>query len=111
MRDRFFYAANFMIPPYRLHAINLLLWLSILLCFLVQSGFAQVHVNLSGIIRDTDTGEMLAQAHVAVVGTGAGTLSDADGRFEIRGLTAGYYDVQVRHIGYEIFTESDVQIR
>ncbi len=111
MRDRVFYAANFMIPPNKIIAFRLILWLAILFCFLVQSGFAQVHVNLSGIIRDADTGEMLAQAHVAMMGTGKGTLSDANGRFEIRGLTAGFYDVQVRHIGYETFTETDVQIR
>ena len=96
-RDRVFYATNFMIPLLRIFAVNLLL------CFLVQSGFAQIHVNLSGIIRDADTGETLAQAHIAVMGTGTSTLSDADGRFEIRGLAAGFYDVQVHHIGYEIF--------
>ena len=111
MRDRFFYAPNFMIPPNKIITFRLPVWLAMLFCLFIADSIAQVHVNLSGFIRDIDTGEMLAQAHVAVTGTGKGTLSDADGRFEIRGLTAGFYDVQIRHIGYEIFTETDVQIR
>jgi vitamin B12 transporter len=74
-------------------------------------GFAQVQVNLSGVVRDAQTGTPVANASVLVLGTGTATLSDVSGRFEISGLPAGEYELQVSHIGYEEYFKSDVLIR
>ncbi|MFH1011222.1 MAG: TonB-dependent receptor plug domain-containing protein [bacterium] len=78
---------------------------------LASSSFAQVQVNLSGVVRDAETGTPVVNANVLVLGTAIVDFTDAGGRFDIRGLPAGGYKVRISHIGYEDFLKSDVVIR
>ena len=54
---------------------------------------------LTGTIR-TASGEPLAGARVTVPGTGAATVSSAEGRFAISGLPSGTRNVVVRQVGF-----------
>lgn len=54
---------------------------------------------VEGVVR-TVTGEPLAQAQVAVVNTGRGTVTDSDGRFSLRNLPAGRHRVEIILLGY-----------
>ena len=56
--------------------------------------------RLTGFVR-ASSGSVLVGARVQVVGASATVLTGADGRFELGGLPAGSWMLDVRHIGYE----------
>src|SRR5690606_37988392 len=53
---------------------------------------------VTGTVTDGQTGEPLSAATVTVVGTAAGTLTDASGRFSLQAPTNGA--LQVSRLGY-----------
>lgn len=55
---------------------------------------------IRGRVRVADTGAPLAGATVMIVGTTTGTLTDANGRFELRAATANPV-IRVSYVGYE----------
>ncbi|NLL27909.1 MAG: mucoidy inhibitor MuiA family protein [Bacteroidales bacterium] len=59
---------------------------------------------LQGYVLDRETGEPLPFATVVVYKNGetiAGGTTDFDGRFTIKPIKSGYYDVKVSYVGYE----------
>lgn len=60
---------------------------------------AQASVRLHGIVRDADNGEALPQAAIWLPALQSGTVTDANGHFELR-LNTGTYAVEVRFLGY-----------
>ncbi|HET9985898.1 MAG TPA: TonB-dependent receptor [Longimicrobiales bacterium] len=56
--------------------------------------------TIAGTVRSAETGEPLSNVSVVVVGTGRGALTDAEGRFEIRGVPTGARTVEASRIGY-----------
>ena len=59
---------------------------------------------LQGYVLDGETGEPLPFATVVVYKNGetiAGGTTDFDGRFTIKPIKSGYYDVKVSYVGYE----------
>ena len=71
---------------------------------------AQTAAPLSGVITDKQTGEPLpgASIEVAVKGAGKGEihlLSGLNGAFVVRHIKAGHYEVSVKYVGFERYSE------
>lgn len=81
----------------------------LLITYLGSSVFAQTGV-LTGIVTDSESGEVLAGATVFVIGTYKGSFSDPNGKFTISGLKAGDYAVKFSFIGYSEKIYSAVSI-
>ncbi len=70
------------------------------LCGWAVGAAAQRTGEVQGRVLDARTRAPLAGANVLVVGTRYGAAADEEGRFVIRGLPPGVYEIQVRMIGY-----------
>ena len=82
--------------------ISLFFLILILLCYSLTA-HAEVSVTLSGTVRDAKSGEPLPGANVVFVGTGLGASTDANGRYTIRGISAGEYTVKVSFVGCQTY--------
>ena len=58
-------------------------------------------ITLSGTIKDASTGDPLHYANVFLSNTGYGAATDSLGRFEIRSVPAGRYELVASMMGYE----------
>ncbi len=65
------------------------------------SGLGQSTASLSGVIKDTKTGETLIGASINLVGTYKGAVADLDGNYVINDIKPGDYDIKVQFLGYE----------
>ncbi len=72
--------------------------------FLAHSAFAQTG-SIEGQVTDTETGDPLIGASVLLPALERGATTDAEGEFEIEGLTVGTYEFRVTFIGYEPFVD------
>jgi len=63
----------------------------------------EASVTLSGTVKDAKSGEPLPGANVVFVGTGFGASTDVNGRYTIRGISAGEYPVKVSFVGYQTY--------
>jgi TonB-linked SusC/RagA family outer membrane protein len=61
-----------------------------------------VQATLQGQVSDVTTRQPIIGANVTVVGTQLGTITGADGRFQILNVPAGSQTVRVRMIGYGV---------
>ncbi|HQU77714.1 MAG TPA: carboxypeptidase-like regulatory domain-containing protein, partial [Chitinophagales bacterium] len=57
--------------------------------------------SLSGVISDSETGELLPGVNIILTGTNFGAATDFDGKYSIDGIPAGEYNIQISFIGYE----------
>ena len=57
--------------------------------------------SLAGQITDAVTGETLIGVNVIVVGTNHGAATDLDGNYNVPGISAGAYSVNVSYIGFQ----------
>ncbi|MFT3824787.1 MAG: TonB-dependent receptor [Chitinophagaceae bacterium] len=75
--------------------------------FAISSAKAQTpKITLSGLIKDTRSGSVLAFANVALKTTKdssfvTGTISGEDGRFQLVDVKSGNYLLEISHIGYQ----------
>lgn len=65
---------------------------------------------VAGVVVDAETGESLIGANVIIEGTSIGSTTDLSGRYEIRGLDPGTYDVVYSYIGYQGKTVQNVVV-
>jgi outer membrane receptor protein involved in Fe transport len=65
--------------------------------------------NISGFVKDAQTGEGLPGANVLVVGTSIGASTDQNGRFLILNIPSGSYTLRSTYIGYRT-KETHLQI-
>lgn len=56
--------------------------------------------TVSGFVRDSETGETLVQATVAVEGTGRGAATNAQGYYALAGVAPGPAVLRVSYVGY-----------
>ena len=58
-------------------------------------------IQIQGQITDSESGDPVAHAHVFVVNSHAGTLSDEDGKFLLEGVPPGMGQLVVSHVSYQ----------
>ncbi|MCH8568297.1 MAG: carboxypeptidase-like regulatory domain-containing protein [Balneolales bacterium] len=66
--------------------------------------------TLYGVVVDGDLGEVIIGAAVRLSGTLTGAATDIDGRYIIRNIEPGTYEVQISYVGYTTLIYSDVEI-
>ena len=66
----------------------------------------QAEGRVIGRVVNARTQAPLASVRVHVVGTEIGVMTNADGRYELLGVTAGTHDVRAQRIGYRPSTET-----
>ena len=68
---------------------------------IVASFFASGQGSISGIVKDSKTGETVVGANVVIQGTITGASTDIDGNFLINNLEVGTYTLQVSYVAYK----------
>lgn len=61
-------------------------------------------VTLTGVVRDSATGEVLPNARVGVLSSPRVVITNADGRFTLLGVPAAPQQLRVQYIGYRTVT-------
>ncbi|HVO75985.1 MAG TPA: TonB-dependent receptor, partial [Ignavibacteriaceae bacterium] len=84
----------------RLIFLHLLINISVL----AQSG------NITGKIVDSETGENIIGANVLIEGTDYGAASDIDGRYIIKNVPAGNYNLKVSFVSYAATIVKDINV-
>ena len=72
---------------------------------------AQSSGVFTGKVIESKSGEALPGVNVMVKGTYYGTATDLDGRFIIKNINPGSYDVEVSMIGYKVILQTGVKIQ
>ncbi|MEX0965730.1 MAG: TonB-dependent receptor [Bacteroidia bacterium] len=71
------------------------------LFLLVASAIQAQDATLKGKVTDKETAEALIGANVYFKGTTKGEITDIDGKYEIRDISSGTYDLVFSYMGYE----------
>jgi len=71
---------------------------------------AQEHGAISGKVIDQRTNHALPFANINLVDTRLGALSDSEGRFLIRNVPPGTYEVRCQFLGYEAVSKTGVVV-
>lgn len=66
--------------------------------------------KIAGRITDSESGEGLPGANVAIVGTSKGAATDVDGNYTILNIPPGLYTVRITFIGYQTVTMREVRV-
>ncbi len=66
--------------------------------------------KISGLIRDSETGEPMIGVNVVIAGTSLGAASDMEGYFSILNIPPGKYELVASSIGYKTFRLQDVRV-
>jgi TonB-dependent receptor len=80
---------------------NIFLVLSTLLILGASSLFAQESGQISGVVTDSISGDVLIGANVTLKGTSLGASTDIDGKYTLRMIPPGSYILMARYIGYK----------
>ena len=94
----------------KINIFSAILTVFIVLTVFHADSFAQLKGRLNGRVTDQATGEPMPGVNVIVPGTYHGAATDLDGRFAIRGITAGEYTVRFQFIGYTTVVVTGVKI-
>ena len=65
--------------------------------------FTSAQYNLSGIVKDKSSGEILTGAGIHLENTYLSTTTQKDGTFAFSGLKSGKYTLRVSFIGYTVY--------
>lgn len=82
----------------------------ILLILLTFRLFAQNNGVIMGEITDVKTGKPVSFANVVLLNTTLGNASDELGRYSIKGIAPGSYQVRVTLLGYTTVTKTDITV-
>jgi hypothetical protein len=96
--------------PYRFLAFSLRLCALIVLSVLSGSTYAQGLGGIRGQVLDSDFGQPIARASVALQDTPFGAMTDEAGRFTISGVPPGVYVLTTRSSGYVARVMPDVAV-
>ena len=66
--------------------------------------------QITGTVRDQDTGGPLATVQVYLQGTSRGTLSDQNGRFVLGDVPPGSYTLIAQRIGYREYRQAEIDV-
>ena len=90
------------------HNIKRALYVGALIVFALSILSAQNSGKISGLIKDSETGEPLIGVNVTIIGTSLGNPTDIDGNYFILNVPVGKYEVQASMVGYAKVTKTDV---
>ena len=85
-----------------IHALALLL--APALC-IAQTG------SLQGTVHDKDTGEEIVGANIIIAGTKTGASTDIEGKYILKNVAPGKYDLKVSYVGYSSTTVTGVLVK
>ena len=74
---------------------------SITILLLAVSGSFAQKAAIFGQVKDASTGEMMFGVNVIIQGTSIGIVTDFDGKFEIKEINPGQFNIEVSFLGYE----------
>ena len=83
--------------------------MTLMLSIIVTTAFAQKGTVRGTIIEDA-TGLPLISVTVAIQGTGSGTITDFDGKFELS-LDPGVYTLECSFLSFSTMTITDVEVK
>jgi hypothetical protein len=63
-------------------------------------------LTITGQVRDSVTRAPLPFASVFLANTSRGTTTDAEGRYQLSGITPGQYELGVSYVGYRLYRQS-----
>jgi len=72
--------------------------------------YSQTTGSITGIVVDNANGESLPGANVSIAGTTTGTATDLNGRYRIKGLEPGTYDIVFSFVGFQQKTITGVEV-
>ncbi len=91
---------------YILHLIKIYI-VSFLVFLFGATAFGQAHLDcncfVKGIIKDQHTGQGIPGATIYITKSNIGVTSDANGKYEIKNLCPGTYEIECRLVGYSPF--------
>ena len=70
----------------------------------------KIHITIYGKVVDKFTQQPLPGANVLVVNTNFGASTDLNGKFEIKNLPSGEYQLRASILGYRSVTKTDVMV-
>ncbi len=85
--------------------------LFLLLTIFVSGVNAQSTGSISGSVLDRTNNDMLIGANVVVLGTDFGASTDLDGKYLIKGLNPGKYNLKVSFISYQSVTIENIEVK
>ena len=77
---------------------------------LAPDAAAQTTGQISGVVRDAQTGETLPGANVRIDGTTTGASTNVNGEFRIIGVRPGSYDITASFVGFAPQTVTGVRV-
>ena len=87
---------------------NLIIMKYIISLFILLSSFFSTHAqngSMSGTIVDKKTGETLIGAVVRVTNTSLGGVTDLNGKYSIKNIPVGNYEIAIGMMSYEKLIE------
>lgn len=91
----------------KFNIVALLLLLVLMISSVVFSGTTG---KIAGVVKDKQTGELLAGANVLIEGTNMGAAADVNGYYFIINVPPGKYRLKTMMMGYKTTIQSDVQV-
>jgi hypothetical protein len=87
-------------------------WFLLVLSLLIFKPNAEAAATgkIAGVVLNSETGEPLPGANILIQGTTRGAATDLDGYFTILNVSPDIYNVQVRMMGYQSVTQTDVEV-
>lgn len=73
--------------------------------------FAQSSGSILGIVQDKESNDPLLGVNVMVKGTYYGASTDDQGRFVIKGVAPGDYDMEASMIGYKVLLKTGIKVK
>ncbi len=91
---------------------NKYIWALLVLCTSFSTAWGQPVQNIRGEVRDKSSGAALQYVSVAVMDAGSqfGASTDSLGRFVIKNVPVGRYDVKASYLGYQPFIAKEVLV-
>jgi hypothetical protein len=89
--------------------VRMILVAALFVTVIASVSFAQT-TSVSGVVLDQVSREPLPSANIQLIGTSLGAASDLEGRFSIRNVPAGTYQIRGSLVGYQSTILSDITV-
>ncbi len=86
-------------------------YLILLFFFSLMNVYSQSKGSIIGTVRDEVTGEPIIGANVLLENTSFGAASDLNGKFQIRDVEEGLYNIKISHVAYQTKIITNVEVK